>query len=185
MSPRLLPLVLPLVACNPIDKSDSDDGSSGSTTTATSGGTGSGSGSPTEGSGSGSGSGGSTSSAATSTSASSGATSTTDSTGASGSSAGPDIDCSVKPQVFPEFDKSCRTVDDCIIVLHTDCCGPLALGLNQAEADAFAAAEAICGPQCPPLGCDHPTIAEDGDPAPQEADVQVECADGLCRTFVP
>lgn len=102
------------------------------------------------------------------------------------SSGGPaGVDCGASPPVFPEFDRTCATVDDCVIVLHTDCCGPLALGLNKAEEAGFAAAEAICGPQCPPLGCDHPTIAEDGDVSAQDGDIQVECAAGKCTTFIP
>jgi hypothetical protein len=98
---------------------------------------------------------------------------------------GAEIDCSSNPQVFPAFDKTCATVDDCVIVFHTDCCGPLALGITRGQEEAFAAAEATCSGQCPPLGCDHQTIAEDGDVAPQDSDIQVECAADQCMTFVP
>lgn len=112
----------------------------------------------------------------------------TDEASGSGSgeaTAGPAIDCSVMPQVFPEFDRSCTTAQDCIIALHTDCCGPLAIGLNKSEADAFAAAEAQCGMQCPPLGCDHAILAEDGNTAPDPSAVQVDCVAMQCATFVP
>ncbi|MCB9701048.1 MAG: hypothetical protein H6711_04090 [Myxococcales bacterium] len=164
-------LVVGASACSGDDKGTTGDATSTSASSAA-----------TTSDGGSSSSGGSTSASASS---SSGSGSDASTAAGSSTSAGGDIDCSVKPQVFPDFDKSCVTAEDCVIVLHTDCCGPLALGLNKGEADAFADAEAICGPQCPPLGCNHPTIAEDGGMALQDSDVQVHCDGGACMTFVP
>lgn len=160
--PRLLVASLLLVsACGPGDKDSASGGSTAAEASGDPSGSSSGPG-PTTSAGTGTGTG-----------------TADDSTG------GGDVDCSNNPQVFPAFDKTCAAVDDCVIVLHTDCCGPRALGLRKGQEAAFAAAEATCGMQCPPLGCDHATIAEDGDGAAQDSDIKVDCIAGQCMTFVP
>jgi hypothetical protein len=91
------------------------------------------------------------------------------------------------PGVFPTFDKSCSGVAECAIAIHTtDCCGnSVALGINVAETEAFAAAEAICDMQYPACGCPSgPTMAEDGQPVLDPMGLAVDCLEGLCTTFV-
>ncbi len=151
----IVPLCTLLAACGPGDKDSATDDSSDAS-----------------------------SSAPTTSASTDPATDSASGSGSDESTAGPAIDCSVMPQFFPEFDKSCAVAQDCIIVLHTDCCGPLAIGLNKSEADAFTAAETQCAMQCPPVGCDHATIAEDGNTAPNSMDVQVDCIAMQCKTFV-
>jgi hypothetical protein len=88
--------------------------------------------------------------------------------------------------VFPEFDKSCATGEDCVLVVHTvDCCGNgVAWGINHTELDAFNEAEAVCDAQYPGCGCPSgPTLAEDGCYEDDGA-IEVTCDAGTCRSFV-
>jgi len=91
------------------------------------------------------------------------------------------------PGVFPTFDKSCGSDEQCVIAIHTtDCCGnSVALGINEAELADFQAAEAICDSQYPPCGCPAgPTMAEDGQAVENPRKLVVGCVDGSCMTSV-
>jgi hypothetical protein len=70
--------------------------------------------------------------------------------GGSGGSGG--VQC---PSSFPEFDNTCATADDCVLVDHTtSCCGSvLRMSINRSAQSAFDAAEAVCNSQYPACGC--------------------------------
>lgn len=77
---------------------------------------------------------------------------------------------------------------DCIIAKHmVSCCGTLtAIGINAAEQQAFAAAEATCEMQYPACGCaQSPTTTEDGKMSMDDTLIQVGCMGGQCLTFLP
>jgi hypothetical protein len=108
--------------------------------------------------------------------------------GGTAGAGGGDIQCNADPATFPDFDKSCAAAADCVLKFHmVDCCGTrVAIGINQADGAAFDAAEAICEMQYPGCGCaPQATTAEDGDMAPDESVIQVDCMSGSCASFVP
>lgn len=74
---------------------------------------------------------------------------------------------------------------DCELKFHMiDCCGSLAaVGINDADAAAFDAAEAMCQSICDCLPM--PTIADDGKTSQDPAAFQVSCDAGMCKTKVP
>ena len=85
---------------------------------------------------------------------------------------------------FPNFQKGCGTIANCIIKLHQiDCCGSaIAIGINHGEFAAFDAAEAEWRNSCPKCGCPAmATLAENGKTG-LNADVKVACDNGVCRT---
>jgi hypothetical protein len=90
--------------------------------------------------------------------------------------------------MFPTFDKTCAAAADCVVALHqVNCCGTLtAIGINAAEASAFAAAEMTCQMQYPGCGCaSTPTTTEDGKMSMDDTQIQVGCMNGQCSTFLP
>ena len=70
--------------------------------------------------------------------------------GGSGGSGG--VQC---PSSFPEFDETCATAADCVLVDHmTSCCGSvLRMSIRRDAQAAFDAAEAVCESQYPGCGC--------------------------------
>jgi hypothetical protein len=110
------------------------------------------------------------------------------STGGGTSTGGDVVECTADPPVFPEFDKSCTNVSECVLVFHTiDCCGTdVVWGINENEVERFEAAEAICDEQYPGCGCPAgPTMAEDGETGYGPDDFEVECTDSTCKSYVP
>ncbi len=98
------------------------------------------------------------------------------------------VQCGGENPSFPSFSKACAAHDDCAIGLHqVDCCGNrVALGLDASQVAAFAEAEAACDAQYPKCGCPQgPVVADDGQSAFDPAQIQVQCVEGECRTFVP
>jgi hypothetical protein len=60
--------------------------------------------------------------------------------------------------------RTCSVASDCEVVNHDDCCGTVILGIASSNAGAFPGIEADlhqCSP-CPPLGCAHQDVSEDG-----------------------
>jgi hypothetical protein len=76
------------------------------------------------------------------------------------------------PHTFPRFVEACLRDADCILVhRQTDCCGSLSnLAINNGEAAAFAAAEAMCEAQYPACEC-----AAHAPPAATVACVNTRC----------
>jgi hypothetical protein len=113
-------------------------------------------------------------------SGSGGAPGATGSTGAGGATAclGPGAVGGL-PAVPPAL-KACATVADCTMHDVDFCCGSLAVGVATAESAAYAAYAAMCF-KPPPCGCAGPLRAEDG----KMGNVELECAGGLCMSYVP
>jgi hypothetical protein len=168
-----------------------DEGGSGGTS---SGGAASGSGgSSSSGSGGTGSTGGSVSSGGTSSGTggsifSSGGTSSGGSnTGGTGGTGGT-YQCTGDGSEFETFDKSCTTVDDCVLVTHvTTCCGDsLWMGINESEAARFSTVEGYCSAQFPACGCAAQGVtAEDGTLVQygNEDKIVLECTgDGECKT---
>jgi hypothetical protein len=108
--------------------------------------------------------------------------------GGSGGAGGAAVQCVGTTPQFPAFDKGCTMAADCVIALHmVNCCGTLtALGINAAEKAAFEAAEGTCQMQYPGCGCaQSPTTTEDGKMSLDNAQIQVQCTNGQCMTFLP
>ena len=125
---------------------------------------------------------------ATSSDTSSGTTSDTTSDTTSGTTGEPAIACGGDDPYFPEFDRICGEMADCVLVFHQlDCCGSLAaLGIDADAAELFAEAEAECVTQYPQCDCaPQPTVADDGSNTPDNGLIAVTCLNGLCLSFVP
>ena len=90
---------------------------------------------------------------------------------------------------YPSFDRQCTTGTDCAIGFHvTSCCGSVhAMGLKASEKAPFDALEPICQAQLPGCGCSSNTLEFDDGTSTldKQNDVQVECRNQLCTTFVP
>jgi len=88
--------------------------------------------------------------------------------------------------MFPSFDRTCDTIDDCDLVFHTvDCCGnAVAWGIRADEVEDFNDAEAICDSQYPDCGCPMgPVVADDGNAASPQL-ISVDCQMGVCWSYV-
>jgi hypothetical protein len=114
---------------------------------------------------------------------------TSDTTGTTDATTGePAIMCGGEDRYFPTFDRTCRTVNDCDLVYHqVDCCGSMrVLGIRGEVAKAFGEAEAECVAQYPECDClPQFPIADDEEVSSDINLIEVECAEGECRSFVP
>lgn len=93
-----------------------------------------------------------------------------------------------RPSVFPSFDRTCTTVDDCAVVSHqTDCCGNSILwGIRADEVGAFDAAEAECRSEMDACGCPAGVPNTDsGISADPPESVELQCREGSCWTTAP
>ncbi len=105
----------------------------------------------------------------------------------SGHDAGPAVQCGSFPPVFPDFDESCQTDQDCVVVFHqVNCCGTeVAWGIAASAKAAFDEAEKVCRSQVPGCGCPAlPTEAEDGNTHWDAAQFSVTCKTGECFSYV-
>lgn len=101
--------------------------------------------------------------------------------------AGVIVQCASVPPVFPVFEKSCQSDEDCVLVFHqVNCCGTeVAWGIAASEKAAFDAAEKECRAQFPPCGCPaFPTEAEDGNIPKDPDQIAVRCKAGTCFSYV-
>lgn len=166
---------------------DSSGGSSSSGAASGSGGSSSGKGGSTSSGSGGSGSGGSTSGSGGSIFSGSGGSGggNTGSGGTAGS--GGTYQCTGDGSEFETFDKSCTTVDDCVMATHmTSCCGDSTrVGINESELQRYSTVETFCAAQFPVCGCAAQGVsAEDGTLVQYGSEDQIvlECADGQCTT---
>lgn len=85
------------------------------------------------------------------------------------------------------LDRTCTVPSDCVLIDHSDCCGIVKLAVHiGTEASAMAAeAEFQTCRACPPLGCAHPDMAEDGNiPAMGQAIVATCLSATRCTSVV-
>ncbi|HVJ19811.1 MAG TPA: hypothetical protein VM686_30555 [Polyangiaceae bacterium] len=118
---------------------------------------------------------------------SSGGSSAAAGTGSTGGTGGTnDIQCTGTDSVFAGIDKTCSSVDDCVLVNHTaDCCGTiLIMGINAGDQQTFNDAESYCSALLPLCGCAaQGTNLEDGTVMDfNDTNYGVECLDGQCRS---
>jgi len=104
----------------------------------------------------------------------------------------PDLDtevvCQFGEDFVVQFDKTCLDVEECVIVyLAYNCCGTsLAAGVRASEQTRFNAEWFPCLTELPQCGCPSgPPMAEDGNSTAIIEDIEVDCLDGSCMTFVP
>jgi hypothetical protein len=97
------------------------------------------------------------------------------------------LPCDYGDKMVDPADKSCRTVNDCMMLpVSWDCCGSLFLtGINKQRARRYLLLNHKCRPvlnwcDCPP-GAYH---AEDFKASDDPADICLECRRGQCRTFL-
>jgi hypothetical protein len=84
------------------------------------------------------------------------------------------------------LDRTCSVEIDCTLVDHDDCCGVVKLGVAAATASGYPAIEAqlqSCRP-CPPLGCNHADMAEDGSVPAMGEVIVATCASNRCTSIV-
>ena len=97
------------------------------------------------------------------------------------------VQCFVTDTVFPSFDMSCQSDDDCAVAVHQiNCCGTRqALGIDGQEVARFIEDEAICEAQYPSCDCaDFGIQADDGQSTYDPDELGVVCAENTCTTFV-
>lgn len=97
------------------------------------------------------------------------------------------LDCTIRPSLFPGFDRSCSQASDCAVVAHQrDCCGTrVMLGIRADQAQAFAAAEMQCEAQYPACGCaEQAPSADDGTMFDSQTGLpaSVDCVDQACQS---
>lgn len=102
------------------------------------------------------------------------------------SNGGSSVACTGPARAFPEFDRSCGTASDCVLVAHTtSCCGAeLVQALAASAKPDFEAAEAICDAQYPACGCAAQWVdIEDGTQVsfPWEPMVKAVCEASACK----
>ena len=97
------------------------------------------------------------------------------------------LPCDYGERMVDPADKSCRTVNDCMMLpVSWDCCGSLIFaGINRRSARRYLLLNHKCRPvlnwcDCPP-GAYH---AEDFKTSDDPADILLECRRGRCRTFL-
>ena len=104
----------------------------------------------------------------------------------------PDVDseviCQFGEAFVAQFDKTCLDAEECVIVyLAYNCCGTsLAAGVRASEQTRFNAEWLPCLGELPQCGCPSgPPMAEDGNSTMIIEDIDVDCLEGSCMTFVP
>jgi len=101
------------------------------------------------------------------------------------------IDAATDPMVClaeldAALDRSCTVSTDCVLIDHGDCCGIVKLAVHigtEASANAAEAEFQNCR-DCPPLGCAHPDMAEDGNVAGAGQSIVATCLSGTRCTSV-
>jgi hypothetical protein len=116
----------------------------------------------------------------------SGGTSGSAGVGEAGSGGERAVECTGALQYFPDFERSCATDTDCVVVVHqTNCCGSeSAFGIRESELAAFNAAEATCDQQYPACGCASFGVdVEDGTRVDfaSKNEINVSCDAGTCK----
>jgi hypothetical protein len=99
-----------------------------------------------------------------------------------------EVICQFGEAFVAQFDKACLDVEECVIVyLAFDCCGTsLAAGVRASERTRFNAQWLSCLRELPECGCAAgPPRAEDGNSTMIIEDIDVDCLEGNCMTFVP
>jgi len=99
-----------------------------------------------------------------------------------------EIVCQYGEPFLDQFDKTCSSATECVIVYFgLDCCGTtLAAGVHVSEETRFNDAWAECLLELPMCGCPSgPPVAEDGNSTMSLEDIEVDCMGGSCMTYVP
>jgi len=84
------------------------------------------------------------------------------------------------------LDRSCAAPAECVLVGHGDCCGTVLLGIRGGTELAFPAIETTfqtCR-ACPPSGCAHADLAEDGSTAGSGQAIVADCIAMRCASVV-
>lgn len=103
----------------------------------------------------------------------------------------PNIDAKTDPAVCKadreaEIDRSCTMPSDCVLVASADCCGTIMIAVHAGTQASYPSVEATYEAclACPPLGCNHADLAEDGS-APQQGEAIVAtCVSNRCASVV-
>jgi hypothetical protein len=99
---------------------------------------------------------------------------------------GPGDPAVCKAQLEADLDRSCAAPSDCTLVESADCCGPVELGIRAGTEGTFPAAEQqfVACLACPPLGCDHAPLAEDGTRPSAGQAIVATCIANRCKSVV-
>jgi hypothetical protein len=107
---------------------------------------------------------------------------------ACGSSDGPDqIECEYGAPFVSQFEKQCQQASDCVRVSSGyDCCGTtLYAGIHTSEETRFNEAWSECSAKLEQCECAvQPPHAEDGNSTTNYTNIQVDCLQGSCTSFV-
>jgi hypothetical protein len=91
-----------------------------------------------------------------------------------------------KAQLETMLDRACAMPTDCVLVESEDCCGPVELGIRAGTEGSFPTAEhqfEACL-ACPPLGCNHAPLSEDGRAPSGGQTIVATCFANRCRSVV-
>lgn len=98
----------------------------------------------------------------------------------------PETTAQCKADLEMKLDRSCRVPSDCVLVNSADCCGPVVLAVRAGTESSFATAEATYEAclACPPSGCAHAPVAEDGQTPGAGQTIAAACLVDACQSIV-
>lgn len=85
-----------------------------------------------------------------------------------------------------KLDRSCRMPSDCVLVESSDCCGPVELAVHAGTESSFPAAQASYEAclACPPSGCAHVPLDEDGQAPGAGQSIVATCLLDTCKSVI-
>ena len=99
----------------------------------------------------------------------------------------PPVDDTVcKSNFEAELDRSCTVPADCVVVESADCCGPVMVAIDAATQSQFGDIEAayVACLACPPMGCQHAPLDEDGRTPMNGQSIVADCVVNRCIATV-
>lgn len=101
------------------------------------------------------------------------------------------IDAKTEPEVCKaerdaDLDRTCSVPADCVLVESEDCCGPVMIAVKAGTESGFPTVESAFDAclACPPLGCAHQPLAEDGTAPLSGQTIVATCAANRCTSIV-
>src|SRR4051812_4587192 len=84
------------------------------------------------------------------------------------------------------IDRSCTTASDCVLVESGDCCGVIVIAVHAGTESSYPLVEAAYDAclACPPVGCAHQDLAEDGSIAQAGQAIVAVCVASRCTSTV-
>lgn len=91
-----------------------------------------------------------------------------------------------KANLEAAIDRTCMQPTDCVLVASADCCGTVMIAIRAGTQTGFASVESAYETclACPPLGCQHADLAEDGMTPQSGQAIVATCDANRCASAV-